>query len=73
LTDFEAELEEVAEPVFSRGTPINVHLQVHLESGEADAVQQMAQAKGMTREELVRAWVLEKIARRKSGSTKRST
>lgn len=60
LTDFEEELEEVAEPVFVRGTAINVPL----ESGEVEEVEQMARAKGISREELIRAWVLQKLARR---------
>ena len=60
LTDFEEELEEVAEPVFVRGTAIKVPL----ESRQVEAVEQMAQAKGVSREELIRAWVLQKIARR---------
>ncbi len=60
LTDFEEELVEVAEPVFVRGRAIKVHL----ESPEAEAVQQMAQAKGVSQEELIHAWVLEKLARR---------
>lgn len=65
LTDFEEKLEEVAEPVFVRGLSIKVHL----EPREAEAVQQMAQAKGVSQEELIRSWVLPKIARR----TKRCT
>ena len=59
LTDFEEELEEVAEPVFVRGTAIKVQL----ESRQVEAVEQMAQAKGVSREELIRAWVLQKLAR----------
>ena len=62
LTDFEDELEEVAEPVFLRGSAITVRLR----SREAKAVQQMAQAKGVSREELIRAWVLQKLAGRNS-------
>ena len=58
-TDFEDQLEEVAEPVFVRGAAIKVPL----EWREAEAVGQMAQAKGMSREELIREWVLEKLAR----------
>jgi hypothetical protein len=70
LTDFEDELEEIAEPIFVRGSAIKVHL----ESPEAEAVQQMAQAKGVSREELIHAWVMEKLARRhNSRRTKRST
>jgi predicted DNA binding CopG/RHH family protein len=59
LTDFEDELKEVAEPVFVRGAAIKVPL----ESREVEAVEQMAQAKGVSREELIRAWVLQKLAR----------
>jgi hypothetical protein len=60
LTDFEDELEEVAAPVFVRGSAIKVYL----EPREAEAVEQAAQAKGVSREELIRAWVREKLARR---------
>jgi hypothetical protein len=68
LTDFQGELEEVAEPAFVRGTPI----QVHLAAAEAQAVQQIAQSKGVSQEELIREWVLQKLARRKgSGPAKR--
>ena len=67
LTDYEDELEEVIEPVFVRGAAIKVPL----ESGEVEAVEQMAQAKGVSREELVRAWVQQKLIRRnKSRPTK---
>jgi CopG antitoxin of type II toxin-antitoxin system len=69
-TDFEDELEEVTEPVFVRSTAIKVPL----ESGEVKAVEQMAQAKGISREELIRAWVLQKLARRTvARPTKRRT
>ena len=67
LTDFEEELEEVAEPVFMRGTAIKVPL----ESRQVEAVEQMAQAKGVSREELIRAWVLQKIARRNNARPSR--
>ena len=60
LIDFEDELEEVTEPVFVRGSAITVPL----DSREVEAVEQMAQAKGMSREELVRAWVLQKVTPR---------
>jgi predicted DNA binding CopG/RHH family protein len=60
LTDFEAQLEEVAEPVFVRGAAIKVPL----ESRQVEAVEQMAQAKGVSPEELIRSWVLQKLARR---------
>jgi predicted DNA binding CopG/RHH family protein len=57
LTDFEDELEEVDEPVFVRDSQIKLHL----ESSEAEAVRQMAQARGVSREELIHTWVLEKL------------
>ena len=63
LTDFEDELEEVAEPVFVRGNAIKVSLK----SREAETVRQMAQAKGVSPEELIRAWVLQELARRNNG------
>ena len=59
-TDFEDEFEEVTEPVFVRGAAIKVPLDVR----EVEGVEQMAQAKGVSREELIRAWVLQKLARR---------
>jgi hypothetical protein len=72
LTDFQAELEEVTEPVFVRGTPIKVHLQC----SEAEAVQEIAQSKGVSQEDLIREWVLQKLARRKgrgpNGKVRRS-
>jgi predicted DNA binding CopG/RHH family protein len=60
LTDYEDELEEVGEPVFVRGAAIKVPL----ESREVEAVEQMAQAKGISREELIRVWVQQKLTRR---------
>ena len=60
LTDFEHELEDVAEPFFVCDTAIKVPL----ESRQVEAVERMAQAKGVSREELIRAWVLQKLARR---------
>ena len=67
LTDFEDELEAVAEPVFVRRTSIKVPL----ESCEVEALEQRAQAKGVSREELIRAWVRQKLApRNKARPTK---
>jgi CopG antitoxin of type II toxin-antitoxin system len=68
LADFENELEEVAAPVFVRRAAIKVPL----ESLEVKAVEQLAEVKGVPREDLVRRWVLEKLTRRSNGrSTKR--
>jgi len=61
LTDFDGELEEVGEPVFVRGDAIKVRL----ESTEAKAIEKMARAKGVSREELIREWVRQKLSRRK--------
>ena len=60
LTDIEEELEEVAEPPFVRVTAIKVPL----ESRQIEAIEQMARSKGVSREELVRGWVLQKLTRR---------
>lgn len=51
LADFEGGLEEVADPVFVRDATIRVPL----ETSEAEAVEQMAQAKGVSREDLIRS------------------
>jgi hypothetical protein len=64
LTDFEDELVEVAEPVFVRDSAIKVPL----EPRQVEAVEQMAQAKGVSPAELIRAWVLQKLARRNNAS-----
>lgn len=59
LTDFEDELEEPSGPVFERNPAIRLPLKFH----EAKAVEQMAHAKGVSPEELIRAWVLQELAR----------
>ena len=61
LTDFDEELEAVDVPVFVRDTSIKVPLK----SSEAEAIQRLAHAKGVSREELIRGWVLQKLARGK--------
>lgn len=63
LTDFEDELEEVAKPVFVRGAAIKVPLK----SGEVKAVEELAQAEGISREQLIRAWVMQKLAGHTNG------
>ncbi len=68
LTDFEDELEEVTEPVFAR----RIGIAVALEPGEVAAVEQMAQSKGISREELIRSWVLQRLTRKRR-PTKRSS
>ena len=58
LTDFEDELEQVSAPVFTRGPAVRVPL----DRREAEALRRIAKATGVSREQLVRAWVLQKIA-----------
>ena len=57
VTDFEGELEEVAEPVFELRTLILLDL----DSSEAEAVRKIASAKGLADAELIRGWIREKV------------
>jgi hypothetical protein len=59
MTDYEHEFEEVTEPIFERKPAIKLHLEPRV----AQAVGRMARAKGVSREELIREWVLEKLPR----------
>lgn len=76
LTDFEDQLEEVAKPVFarSRATPgMNQKAQrrrairVPLKAHEAEVVQRMARSNGVSTQQLVRTWVVQKITGRSNG------
>jgi len=60
LTDFGDELQEVAKPVFVRGGAIKVPL----ESRDLAVLERLARSKRVSPEQLVRAWVLQRIARR---------
>jgi hypothetical protein len=60
LTDFEHELQEVPEPVFVRGSAINVPL----EPRDIAVVERLARSKGVSPAQLVRSWVLRRITRR---------
>jgi hypothetical protein len=69
LTDFDDQLEEVPEPVFVRRS-----IQVPLNAAEARALDDLAQAKGVSRETLLRKWVTQHLARRKKRrATKRAS
>jgi predicted DNA binding CopG/RHH family protein len=57
LTDFEDELEEVQEQVFSPATTITLHLA----ESEAEAVRRLAHQQGLAEAELIRTWVLERL------------
>jgi hypothetical protein len=67
LTDYGDPLEEVVEPVFVRETPI----QLSLGTNEAKAVTELAQAKGISREELIREWVFQKLAPKRGNGSKK--
>jgi hypothetical protein len=66
LTDFDEQLQDVAAPAFARGRARRAGAAIHvpLKPREAQAVEQMARARHVSREELVRTWVLQKIAAR---------
>lgn len=57
LADHADLLEEVAEPVFARQCGITIRL----EAAEADAVQELAKARGLKESELIREWVRERL------------
>ena len=57
LTDFEDELEEVDEPVFE----LSVQLLVALALGELETLNALAQLRGISPENLMREWVVERI------------
>jgi predicted DNA binding CopG/RHH family protein len=67
LTDFEAELEELTQPVFVRRDEI----QVRLPARDAAAVRKLAQAHGVSEEELVRSWIAEHITPRNGHRAKK--
>jgi hypothetical protein len=75
VTDFEDELAEAGGAVFvraagrGRATGGRGALSVPLKPREARAIERMAQAKGVTAQELVRRWVVQKIAPRRNGRT----
>ena len=58
LTDFEDQLEEVAEPVFQHKMET---VSVSLNPQEVKAVKRIAEAAGVEYSALIRGWVLEKL------------
>ncbi len=60
LTDFSDQLQEVAEPVFVRGSGIKVPL----DSRDIATVERLARSKGVSPEQLIRSWVRQRVARR---------
>jgi len=57
LTEFEDQLEEVAEPVFEREKVVEVHLPTEA----AEAVESMARSEGLDVADLIRTWITEKV------------
>ena len=69
LTEFEDQLEEVAEPVFERKSfPL---IAVRLHPQEAAAVKRVAKARGVRQATLIRQWVRDRLQSNRS-LTKRS-
>jgi hypothetical protein len=60
LTDFEAELEEVSEPVFERSPKDTVRVQFRPQ--EIEMLERLAAAQDMELTALIRRWVLERLA-----------
>ena len=59
LTDFEDQLEEVAEPVF-QGEP-GFRLSIRLNPEEMESLRRLASERGLEEAVLIREWVLERI------------
>ena len=60
LTDFEDELEEVAEPMFQRAHVVGVALT----QAEHQAIRDAAVGRGLDEAALIHEWVKEKLGRR---------
>ena len=60
LTDFEAELEEVEEPVFE--AEAETVMRVRLLPRQAKALRRRAKAAGVAEADLVREWIAEKLS-----------
>lgn len=57
ITDYEEFLEEVKEPVFNRGSDI----QINLNSDEIESLEKIARQRGKKHDELIREWIIEKL------------
>ncbi len=57
VTDFEEELEEVADPVFQSKTVVKVPL----DARQAELARQLADAKGITLPNLIQQWVRDRV------------
>lgn len=59
LTDFEGELEEVAEPVFVRAK--GASLRIDLPATEAHRLKKIARSKGVKEATVLRQWILARL------------
>ncbi len=57
LTDFEEKLEEVTEPVFK----CEAIMRIHLQPDEVKAVKELARSKGISHNDLLHDWIVERI------------
>ena len=59
LTDFEEELEEIAEPAFIRTK--GTSLSIDLKPAEAQHLKKIARSKGVKETTVLRRWILERL------------
>ena len=59
LTDFEDELQEVAERVFERGGEATI--KIRLQRRDLEAVKRLTRARGIGQAALIQTWVAEKV------------
>ena len=59
LTDFEEELEEIAEPVFIRAK--GTSLSIDLKPAEAQHLKRIARSKGVKETTVLRRWIRERL------------
>lgn len=72
LTDFDADLEEVAEPVFARRAGAASTIIVPLKPRELRALARLAKSRGVSSAELVGTWVRQRITPRKAAAASAS-
>jgi predicted DNA binding CopG/RHH family protein len=59
LTDYEDELQEIAEPVFERANEATIR--IRLQRRDLEAVKRLARARGVGQAALIQSWVVEKV------------
>jgi len=57
ITDYEDELEEIREPIFEGRTVLKINLQYD----EVKEVKKIASLTGLSCDELIRSWIMERI------------